>query len=387
MALHPVHGHEAVRKALARARSRGTLPTALLFHGPRGTGKQRLALWLGQLVLCEEPSTGGPCGECHSCRLALHLRHPDLHWYFPLPRPKRASTPEKLAAALEEARADALVALRDNPILPSYRDDPAAYYLAQIQGLRRKAHSRPSMSPEQVFVVAEAESLVPQESSPEAANALLKVLEEPPRGTRLVLTSNEPGRLLPTILSRTVPVHVAAQEESTVREFLVERAGADPDIAARYAPLASGSIGVALGFVPDGDEPGPLDQVRQEAFQILRAALIPDPGSGFATALQYRVAGARGYVDHLALLEGWIRDLAAAASDAPERIVNVDARDWLVRQARDRGLHPAQVARSMEVVEEARWQARGNVNPQLFVTGLVAGLRARLFPDSVREVR
>ncbi|HZD03860.1 MAG TPA: hypothetical protein VE173_03050, partial [Longimicrobiales bacterium] len=101
MTLHRLRGHEAVWRALARARARGTLPAALLFHGPSGVGKQRLALWAGQLLLCEDADEDGPCGRCRSCRLALRLEHPDLHWYFPVPRPRGSHTPERLGEILE----------------------------------------------------------------------------------------------------------------------------------------------------------------------------------------------------------------------------------------------------------------------------------------------
>ena len=115
MKLHRHWGHAALLEALARARMEGSLPAALLIHGPRGIGKQHLALWLGRLLLCEAPASGGPCEECHSCHLAGKVEHPDLHWFFPLPRPKNATAPEKLAQALEEARAEALEEIRKNP--------------------------------------------------------------------------------------------------------------------------------------------------------------------------------------------------------------------------------------------------------------------------------
>ena len=65
-----------------------SLPASLLFHGPRGIGKQRLALWLAQTLLCENANR--PCGKCKSCLYSLNLAHPDLHWHFPRPRLKDA---------------------------------------------------------------------------------------------------------------------------------------------------------------------------------------------------------------------------------------------------------------------------------------------------------
>ncbi|HSG48351.1 MAG TPA: hypothetical protein VLA43_11095, partial [Longimicrobiales bacterium] len=206
--LHPLVGHDDVQRLLARAHAQDGLPAALLVHGLRGVGKQRLALWTAQLQLCTDPGVSGPCGACKSCRMALTLEHPDLHWYFPLARPKGASG-DRLADALQAARWEALTELRAQPLRPSHSDEIRGLYLGLIQGLRRQAHVRPTMGPVQVFVVGDAEYLVPQEASPEAANAILKLLEEPPSGTRFILTSSEPGRLLATIRSRTVPLHLA----------------------------------------------------------------------------------------------------------------------------------------------------------------------------------
>src|SRR2546430_8918707 len=105
--LLPVYGHAALQLQLRDAAARGALPASLLFHGPRGIGKQRLALWLGQLLLCENPSTGQPCRICKQCRFTAQLTHPDLHWYFPRPRPKDGDpSADEINADLGEAIAE-----------------------------------------------------------------------------------------------------------------------------------------------------------------------------------------------------------------------------------------------------------------------------------------
>ncbi|NIQ56701.1 MAG: hypothetical protein GWN71_26005, partial [Gammaproteobacteria bacterium] len=86
---------------LSGALARGGLPGPLLLHGAPGVGKQRLALWAAQLALCEAPGPDGPCDTCRHCRLATRLEHPDIHWYFPLARPKGVSG-DRLRGALED---------------------------------------------------------------------------------------------------------------------------------------------------------------------------------------------------------------------------------------------------------------------------------------------
>src|SRR5688500_17529439 len=86
--LAPIVGHEDVRGSIGDAIAAGELPASLLIHGIAGVGKQRLALWIAQRVVCERATAADPCGACQPCRLALRLEHPDIHWYFPMPRPK-----------------------------------------------------------------------------------------------------------------------------------------------------------------------------------------------------------------------------------------------------------------------------------------------------------
>ena len=383
--LHPLVGHEATRAALVRAHASAGLPAALLVHGLRGVGKQRLAHWIAQLQVCEHPGPDGPCGHCRACRLALGLEHPDIHWYFPLPRPKGVSG-DRLGDALESARADALAELREQPLRPSRGDELRGLYLGLIQGLRRRAHVTPTMASVQVFIIADAEYLVPQEASQEAANALLKLLEEPPGGSRFILTSGEPGRLLPTIRSRSVPLHLAPLPLDTVATFLEERRGVDASTARWAAELGQGSIGRALGFLPDGEDPGPQEALRREALTLVEAALADTHAAGWSAALGYSPTGARSLVELFAFVEEWLRDVAAVAADAEERVRSRDVLPHLRKLVRAAGVEAAAAAAALPAVEEARELARGNVNPQLIVSGLVRRLRASLrgaSPDAV----
>jgi len=376
-ALHPVVGHEATRSALARAHAAGGLPASLLLYGLRGVGKQRLAHWIAQLQVCDAPGPEGPCGACRPCRLALGIEHPDIHWYFPLPRPKGVSG-DRLADALESARADALAELREQPLRPSQADELRGLYLGVVQSLRRRAHVTPTMAAVQVFIIADAEYLVPQEASPEAANALLKLLEGPPGQSRVTLPSGEPGRLLPTIRSRSVPLHLSPLPLEAVAEFLEERRGVDADEARRAAGLGQGSIGRALGFLSEGGEPGPQEALRREALAIVEAALADTRAAGWSAALGYSPAGARTLVELFAFVEEWLRDVAAVAAGAEERVRSRDLLPRLRKLVRAAGVEAAEAAEALPAVEEARELARGNVNPQLIVSGLVRRLRRSL---------
>jgi DNA polymerase-3 subunit delta' len=384
VSLHPLIGHDEVRQALVRAHGSGTLPAALLFHGSRGVGKQRLALWLAQLLVCAHPENG-PCDRCGPCRMARSLEHPDIHWYFPLPRPKGVSG-DRLADALERARYDVLGEIREEPLRASWSDEVRAIYLGAVTSLRTAAHKRPTMADGPVFIIGQAELLVPQEASQEAANALLKLLEEPPGSARFILTSSEPGMLLPTIRSRSVPVHVPPLPESGVRGLLEEGLGVDPSTAEWAARLSHGSPGRALGFLPDGDDPGPLERIRRRALEIVSAGMSEDPAAGYQVAVGFPPAGARALLELFSFVEEWLRDLAALATGADDRVFNEDAIPRLRRELESSGISAVSVAEGFGAVERARELARGNVNPQLVVSGLVRQLRTALLSSTVLSV-
>lgn len=376
MSLHPLVGHEGVRETLANAHARHTLPSSLLLHGARGVGKQHLALWLARLLVCLEPSSG-PCERCGPCRMASSLEHPDIHWYFPLPRPKNASG-DRLVDALEEARLETLAEVRAQSVRPSHFDEVRGIYVGTVRNLRSRAHKRPTMAQGPIFIVGDAEFLVPQEASPEAANALLKLLEEPPGGARFILTSSEPGLLLPTIRSRTVPLHIGAVPEQDVAGFLREHAGADAKISAWAAALSRGSVGRALGFLPEDGELGPLESIRRQAFDLVVAATAKQASEGYSLALRFPPAGARKLLPLFAFVEEWLRDLAAAAADADDLVFNRDALERLKKHVAHAEIRAVDVPVAFSYVEAAREFARGNVNPQLVVNGLMRDLRASL---------
>lgn len=371
--LPEISARDEVRATLARAATSGELPGSLLIHGSQGVGRQRLGLWLAQTILCDGPDpVRGGCDRCPPCRLVHRLEHPDLHWFFPLPRPKGVSGPERLSDALEEARAAELEARRAEPWRSTATGEMVGIYLAQVQTIRQLAQPRPALGRAKVFIIADAEHLVPQESSQEAANALLKVLEEPPSNTFFILTANGPNSLLPTIHSRLLPIRLQPLAQDEIVEILIEQRGVDPGTAETAARLAQGSIGRALGFLPLAGGPGPLEVEREAAKKLLGAIAASSAVHRLAAAHATPPTGARGaFTERLDALSAWIRDLAALANGAEGEIANLDAIDDL-RKVHDR--LPASAAathRAILAIEEAQTLAQGNVNPQLTMAWLL----------------
>ena len=355
MPLPPLIGHLAARKRLSQAIRRGKLPQVLLLTGPAGVGKQRLALWLAQLAMCEEPSDE-PCGGCRACRLVAGLGHPDVHWYVPIPRPK-AGDPDKQVDEAGQCIAQVMNERRDQPLYPAV-DGMSTHSLASVRLLQREAALTAVEGGRRVFILGEADRLIAQEASQEAANALLKLLEEPPAGSLFVLTTVEPRRLLATMRSRAVPVRLSRLSDAEVSGFL--KAQVKPTLSSRdleqRVARAEGSIGMALW---NGDDAGKAQQAAEQWLD----AVLAGHGPAFERALKQPAWGARG--EFTAMLDAVAETLAEAARGSVGQPVRRSVPRSLLRQDRTGSLMKA-----LDHVADAREAAWGNVNPQILLAVL-----------------
>lgn len=374
--LPPLAGHAETRRLLAGAAAAGTLPQSILLAGTRGVGKERLGLWLAQLLVCENPGEE-PCGACRPCRLVLRLEHPDVHWFFPLPRPD-ASSPEKLREKLEEQRSAELQSWRENPYHQPEFEKVAAHYLASVRTMQHLASMRPALGRRKVFVIGDAELMVPQEASPEAANAFLKLLEEPPPETTIILTSSSPGAMLPTILSRVLSLRVGMLSQAEILALLESGTFREKGSLDRIAFLARGSARRAIQLATKGAGEG-SDADRKAGRELLVAALSDGPVARLALAHDRRPAGARAeLVSELEALGEWLRDLLAVVAGAEAQVSDPDALPILRRMVEKRNLTADGVLSALERIDGARDLALGNVNPQLIVGALLADIQRDL---------
>jgi len=343
MPLPPLIGHEGVKTRLAGAHASGKLPQALLLAGPRGVGKQRIALWLAQLIQCEALGQE-PCGECRSCRLVLSLQHPDVHWFVPVELSKRGASSggtdaDKQIELVAEALADEMAARREQPLYAPVVG-LASHPVASVRLLLKRLALTPAMGRRKVFIVGDAERLIPQLGTEVAANALLKALEEPPADSVIILTAADPNALLLTVLSRVMLVRVARIADSAVTAFAQQKLGfgSKAELTQRVT-AADGCIGKL--FATDAPRPGQPDQAARFMETPLLYALGQVP---------FQARG--GFTDMLDALADKLRSEAKRGGDT-EKLVEAIA---LVMDARD--------------------LAQGNVNPQLLAAVLAEDLQA-----------
>ena len=271
--------------------SRDRLPHALLLHGPRGVGKLALAERLAQLLLCEHADPAKrPCGACDGCRWYLAGNHPDFRRLEP---EAIAKEPPQMEEEGEEGS--------DSPARG--KKQPSLWIkIEQVRELAGFLNLRSHRGALRVALVHPAEDLYPN-----AQNALLKGLEEPPLGAVFILVSHRPARLLPTIRSRcvAVPVPIPARDEAIA--WLKAQGAEDPD---RWLAFAGGAPLEALAYAEDAGpwdrllkSPGPVDgrEDLERLAEALQKIAYDRAFSAFGLAPKYqtgvsKAANARGWL-------------------------------------------------------------------------------------------
>jgi DNA polymerase-3 subunit delta' len=247
MQFSDIVGQDAVRQHLVRAVQTNHLAHALLFDGPMGSANLALALALAQYVNCEDKQGSGTpsadsCGRCASCVKIQKLVHPDLHLVFPVANLSKGKTSE---AYLSDFRKFLLA--QPYRTLPDWLETIGAdnkqgnISAEEARSILQKLSLKAYEGSYKIMLI-----WLPELMNVTSANALLKVLEEPPSQTLFLLVTNQPDKLLITILSRTQRVGVPAFSDDNVATHLRQHLNLDETTARRIAYLADGNMAEAL---------------------------------------------------------------------------------------------------------------------------------------------
>ncbi|ADW68543.1 DNA polymerase III subunit [Granulicella tundricola] len=316
------HAIEGLRTAIAA----GRLPHSLILAGPQGAGKYTLALMLAMAVECERQprelwSTGQSlasyCGVCANCtRIASAADLQVLVDNAVAAREDLRETDKKETRVLIQQHPDVLIVPPDPPQL--------LIKLGQVRTVIQRAQYLPSEGPRKLFIFTASNFMK------EAANSLLKLLEEPPDYAHLILCVENIGELLPTIRSRCAVVRLGALPIEELEMLLADRRPEwQPKHRTLVARLAQGAAGKALGFDLEG-----FTAARADALVMLRGA-GDDHSALFKMTETYR-AGADGQVKTSMLLRTMgllLEDLMLLQAGTPELVRNVDMRGELERMA------------------------------------------------------
>jgi DNA polymerase-3 subunit delta' len=304
-------------------------PHSLILAGPRGAGKYTLALMLAKAVNCLHPTeTGGLpdfCGVCSNCtRIGDSANLEERVAEAVAARDDMRDVDKRETRILIQTHPDVLVVPPDPPQL--------LIKLGQVRQVIHVAYYRPPVESRRAFTIFTSSAFMK-----EAANSLLKVLEEPPEHTSLILLTENPQELLPTIRSRAVVHRLGAIPASELETLLaLRRPELKPADRALAARLAEGAVGRALTI-----DLGVYLASRQDALVLLRTALRESAGSEsdysqlFHATESYR-AGADGQEKTISLLRALgslIEDLLLVIAGTPELIRNLDLAAELERMA------------------------------------------------------
>lgn len=250
MLLNEIVGQQEVKSRLLKMVNENRLPHALLFTGYEGSGNLATAVAFAQYLFCSNKKGNDSCGECPSCLKTSKLVHPDLHFVFPIAKSKHVKSSIDLIKEFREAFLenpylslndwfDGISAENKQPIIPVEESGNIIRELSytSYEGLYK------------VMVIWQ-----PEKMNIEAANKLLKVLEEPPEQTIFILACNHPDQLLSTIISRVQQIPFLRLQENEIKEALIKKYGVANENASQAAFLCDGNFNEAQKMLTQSDE-------------------------------------------------------------------------------------------------------------------------------------
>lgn len=311
MTFDTITGHKQQKNILLRALSSQHVAHAYLFSGPDGIGKRMIALAFARALLCEN---GTSCGGCSACIKVDHNNHPDIHLL---------------------------------------NADDSSIKIDQIRALQQELSLRPLEGSYKICLIDGAEYFTIG-----AANALLKTLEEPQPGTLIILLTNRPEKMLPTIRSRCQHLPFSRLPKQQLAAILKQKLDLNDTEATVLAALSEGSFKKALG--PNREL---FLEKRGKLIQSLSALSAGStiPTFSFADELDMEK---EILLDILDIFQSFYRDLLLLQHDRPlDELVNLDLIETLQRQKKT--MTTASLLLKLKALESARFHLQRNVNRRL----------------------
>ena len=333
----PVVGHEPAVARLKRSLEKGKLGHAYLVRGPPSVGKMTLALTLAQALNCD--ALEAPCGVCSPCQRIAASSHPDVQ-----------------VVALGSASSDEDARSRTEISIKQVRDD-----------IQHWASLPPFEGGYRIFIIGEAELL-----SPEAANCLLKTLEEPQEKVLFILLTSEPARLPETVISRCQRLDLKPVAAEKIEGELLKQ-GASAEKARLLGRLCRGRPGWALGAMADES----LLERRAERIERFIDIIEGDLEARFEYAGELASRFSQKRVEVQETLEEWVdfwRDLLLVKAGLPEAVTNLDYAGRL--QTLTDGFNIRQIRAAISAIVLSRKQLRQNASPRLVLEVLMLDMPA-----------
>jgi DNA polymerase-3 subunit delta' len=349
-------GNTRVKEALRRMLTSGRLPGSLLFAGEEGVGKRLFALEVARALNCRTPKDSEACGVCPSCVRITKLNYPER----------------------DDAEEWTQIIWTDHPDVGLVIAPKRVLRVEQMRQIEKEANFRPFEGKARVFLIDEADKL-----NDASANALLKVLEEPPRTSHLILITARPAMLLPTILSRCQMLRFAPLAPAEIETHLLKNKIADSKTAKLRARAAGGSLGRALS-----NDMVTFTSQRKAMLGVLNALVMTnDRAQLLRSAEQLNEAQYKDeFEERLDVLETLIRDAWMLSLGANHQLlVNEDLASELEKISQR--MDPRRVSDWILQIEDVRESLMVHVNRKATIDSLFLTMAGDVPPQKRPKIR
>ncbi|MGI8669785.1 MAG: ATP-binding protein [Aridibacter sp.] len=318
------------------------IPHSLLFVGKDGIGKKHFALEIAKSFVCLNPKDFKACNDCKNCRRSEIFN-------FPEPDAKKEEYEQVFFS--EHSDIGMVIPYKNTILVNSIRD------------LEKEANFRPYEAKARIFIIDNAEKL--STTLDNAANALLKTLEEPTETTYIFLITSRPSSLLPTILSRCQTIRFAPIEVGEIENYLLENEKLSSEDAKSTAKISRGSIGTAL----ETD----LEKYRQQREKMLNVLESLSLQKGYSNLLRTAedLSDAKNkdfYEKSLEILQVLIHDILTIQNNPNSEIINFDLTKDLTKLSQN--VNNQTLAKWLLEIENLRENLTSNLNRKIATNAL-----------------
>lgn len=367
MRFSDIPGHADVKKRLRQMVDDGQVPHALLLEGPEGIGKHALARAFVSYMSCTNRRDGDSCGVCPACVQQDRMQYVDTIYSYPFVKVKGESK-EKPTVASEYYR-EFVEFVNESPFMDKalwreYLGSPntkPTIFVSEASNLIHRLSIAPNLSSHHYLILWQPDRLYN-----DAANKLLKIIEEPPGDTVIIMTSDAPNNILPTIYSRTQRIKVNRLSDDEIARWMVDNTETDPETAADIAPLARGSVLEAIRLANNRDD---SQRFLSYFISLMRLAYQRDIFALKDWSMEMAALKREELVEFLRYMASMIREnFVANLRDASLNLMNSQERDFSVKFA------PFINERNVEALYDAATQAitdiTANVNSKIVMFDL-----------------
>ena len=308
-----VVGHKDILKYISSAVENNRVSHAYIQNGERGSGKKMLANLFAMTLLCET-GDNEPCGKCHSCKQAESGNHPDII---------RVTHEKPNSISVDDIRTQ----------------------------VNNTVDIKPYQGPYKVYIIPQADMMTPQ-----AQNAILKTIEEPPSYAVFLLLTENAETLLPTINSRCVMLKLRNIKDTLIKKYLMENLEIPDYKADMCTAFAQGNMGRAI-MLANSDH---FNEIREEAVQLLKHISEMELNEIVAAVKNISVYKLE-ITDYLDIIMIWYRDvLLYKATKEIDKVVFKDQLQSIKEQARKSSYEGIELI--LESLEKAKARLKANVN-------------------------